>query len=107
MPFSIHAFRYNSYTHMILTKVDERTAPPKEDHQQKIISLAQTFASTCLHSVLECFDNCAGEMPMPTSIPMGGGEGIDVVSFGVFPAASNAFPKNDALWVACHSCCLS
>ena len=88
---------------MILTKLDKRAAPPKEYHQQKIKSFAQTFASTCLHSVMECFENCAGEMSMLTSIPMGGGEGIDVVSFGVFPAASNACPKNDAQWVTCHS----
>lgn len=79
MPFFIQTFRH---THLRLKKLEERTAPPKEEDQQN--SIAQTYGNLgTFGSGMLMIENGAGGIPMPTAMPMGGGMGIDMSSFGV------------------------
>jgi clathrin heavy chain len=81
MPFFIQNFRD---THTRLKKLEERTAPPKEDDQQN--SIAQTYGNLgSFGSGMLMLENGAGGIPMPTQMSMGGGGGggLDMSSFGV------------------------
>jgi clathrin heavy chain len=80
MPFFIQTFRH---THERLKKLEDRTAPPKEDDAPD--SIAQTYGNLGgFGSGMLMLENGAGGIPMPTAAPMGGpGGNLDMSSFGV------------------------